>query len=1303
MKANSSYIFALCILTTVFGTPVMSGAIIHVPAEQTTIQAGISAAGTGDTVLVADGTYTGSGNRGISALGKAVTIQSENGPEACILDCESLSNGFSFSNGETSSTVINGFTILNGYIIGTGGGIRLVLSASPVVMNCILSNCEASTGGGGLFSDSCSPELINCSFIDCEADTGGGASIEGGAPVFYNCTFTSNVSGSNGGAIRFTGADVEMHGCVFNGNSAVNNGGGIYLSTSSNLALVNCAIFGNTAGGNAGALENFNSTIQIQNCTVAENTTGTVSGLGAVYEIGEAAILDIVNSIVWGNTGTQINIVSGSCTVSYSDVQGGWTGTGNLNENPDFMPGPVCDYYLNSASPNISPCIDAGDDVASNICYMSASGSICLDSLTATSDGLTDTGAVDMGAHFAPFIPTPTPTVTPTYTPTMFPTETPTVTPSMPPTEIPTVTPPPTPFTIHVPGDYSTIQAAIDVAIGGDVVLVADGTYSGAGNVNLDFLGKAITVTSENGPDETQINGQSTSRAFYFHNGEDQLSILDGFTIKSGYSVNYGGGIFCDTASPLIRDCIFDTCQTDGSGGAIYCDDGAGPRLENCQFNTNQALHGGAISSTDGSVPECVQCTFYKNVAASNGGAISISSSNPALINCKFYKNKVTTGNGGAINISKSTCIVFNSFFSGNTADLGAAIFLVQASPSIGNCTFYDNTAATSGGAIYCIHENSAATVIDSILWNDSPGEVFIDSGTVTITYSDVEGGYSGTGNINQDPAFTSGYAGVYFLDYEAKVISPCINFGSSPASTVCYQSTTLEYCLDEFCTRADGVPDSGTVDMGAHYELHTPEVLSVPGDYTTIQVAIDAALYQDTVMLSDGTYTGPGNKNLDFMGKIITVTSENGPEECIIDCEADGRAFYFYSGEDSSSVLHGITFRNGGNVNYGAGIYCHEASPLITGCVFTGCETIYGGGLALNHSDSSVTDCVFHDLNANYGGAIYCDESSCAVVNCLLFSNNATNFGGGIYCSWNSDFLLLNSTLAENTIDAVGTCGGVYIYSSAPEIRNCVIWNNAGNDIYTNIASPIVTYSDIEDFGVFPGVGNLNVDPGFLSGPAGNYYLDHAVVVDSDCINAGSDPASSVCYDIMNGTECMDQRSTHIYQNPDLGTVDMGYHYPVLGEGTLSGHVDLERPGTTPPNPSWATELTVILCKNGTEWISYAAVTGWSGNFTVPLIAGTYNILVKGNHSLAAQLEDVVIPANASTSLQDFGLLPEGDANDDNILNSQDFFILKDTYNLGVGDSGYDSRADFNQDETVTSQDFFLLRGHYNQAGEGC
>ncbi len=111
-----------------------------------------------------------------------------------------------------------------------------------------------------------------------------------------------------------------------------------------------------------------------------------------------------------------------------------------------------------------------------------------------------------------------------------------------------------------------------------------------------------------------------------------------------------------------------------------------------------------------------------------------------------------------------------------------------------------------------------------------------------------------------------------------------------------------------------------------------------VPGNYTTIQAAINAAVTGDTVWVADGTWTGTGNKELTWSGKKITVRSVNGANNCIIDCQNSGRGFYL-NGAGDCGTISGFTIRNGyvtGNWpnDAGGGIYCYSFSPTVVNSI---------------------------------------------------------------------------------------------------------------------------------------------------------------------------------------------------------------------------------------------------------------------------------------------------------------------------------------------------------------------------------
>lgn len=114
-------------------------------------------------------------------------------------------------------------------------------------------------------------------------------------------------------------------------------------------------------------------------------------------------------------------------------------------------------------------------------------------------------------------------------------------------------------------------------------------------------------------------------------------------------------------------------------------------------------------------------------------------------------------------------------------------------------------------------------------------------------------------------------------------------------------------------------------------------------GDFPTIQAAVDACFDGDVIELTDGTFRGTGNRDIEYRGKLITVRSQGGrPERCILDCEHSGRGFRFVYGETPAARVEGITVRNG-TASTGGAVNCSGASPSFVNCVFAGNAASYG------------------------------------------------------------------------------------------------------------------------------------------------------------------------------------------------------------------------------------------------------------------------------------------------------------------------------------------------------------------------
>ena len=420
-------------------------------------------------------------------------------------------------------------------------------------------------------------------------------------------------------------------------------------------------------------------------------------------------------------------------------------------------------------------------------------------------------------------------------------------------------------------GDFAVIQDAIDAAVHGDVIVVHPGTYC----ENIHFRGKNITLRSLD-PENEDIVASTVIEALdrrrrsvvTFDGTEDETCLLSGFTITNGQTFGFaqgggilGGGPWSDEHLRTlagIRNCTIkgnsatgpyggggglswcggpiSSCTITGNsaenwGGGVYqcsgtiadcmiSDNSAGWRggglcncygtISNCIISQNAVTHeyghGGGLAGCSG---EISNCTITDNWADDGGGLLYC---HGLISNCTISHNSATGehGEGGGFSWCQGT--ISSCAITDNSAWLGGGLF--SCCGPIANCTITGNEASSGGGIYLGYFIDWHCVVLNSVMWGDTPDEIAGYTALATVTYSDVDGGWTGTGNISNDPLLVSGPLGDYYLSCTAagqEADSPCIDAGSGTAESL---------GLDKLTTRTDSAADSGIVDMGYHYPL---------------------------------------------------------------------------------------------------------------------------------------------------------------------------------------------------------------------------------------------------------------------------------------------------------------------------------------------------------------------------------------------------------------------------------------------------------------------------------------------------
>ena len=294
-------------------------AIVHVPDDHLTIQGAIDSSVDGDTILIANGTYTGTGNIDLQwdARSRHLVIMSENGPENCVIDCKREGRGFILDVGQDNRDVIDGLTITGGWCMGSGGGAIVIYTTSPKIKNCILVNNKA-----GFTEDE---PFMGGYFV-----SGGAiACVDHAAPIIIGNIIRENYASSAGGGIRFTDncSGILANNIIANNECAWSGGGGVSLYNHSNPLIINNLIINNYSrdfdgGGFGGGISSRNCSPLIINNTIAHNTTQNVLTFGEGGGIAMTGGLypTIMNCIIYYNASSSTSMNIGFDPMDWLDI-----------------------------------------------------------------------------------------------------------------------------------------------------------------------------------------------------------------------------------------------------------------------------------------------------------------------------------------------------------------------------------------------------------------------------------------------------------------------------------------------------------------------------------------------------------------------------------------------------------------------------------------------------------------------------------------------------------------------------------------------------------------------------------------------------------------------------------------------------------------------------------------------------------------------------------------------------------------------------------------------------------------------
>jgi len=1015
------------VLIIVFLSAVARSGTIQVSSGHT-IQSGINAAANGDTVLVHPGRYSENINfngKNIVVASFFLTTQDTSYISRTIIDGNQAGSAVRFENKESAAAALIGFTITNGKA-SSGGGILCTWYAAPRLEYLRITHNKANSGGG-IFCWLARPHLeqvvIENNALSGTDGNGGGLYLSNNSnPTLFKVQILNN---ENGGVYIWDGTAHFKQVVI-----ARNNGHGLYLRACSPV---------------------------LEKVTIAYNSAPERDGGGAIFN--ESSFPVIKNSILWHNTPYEITIwPEGAVNASYSDIAGGWPGTGNINADPQFVNPEYNNFHLRKTSPGIDtgdpadppdPDGSAADmgaydfdknatqlfaDFYADTCWgylpltvtFTDSSYIYRTEIESWAWDFDNDGSIDsyephpLWRYDFPGVYAVSLTVSdgnltnkllktfyinvrkkgPLYISTHGSDKT-------------------GQGTAHFP--FASIQKGIDLVFEGDTILVLPGTYK----ENIKFFkkknmvvgSKFLTTGDTAYIAQTIIDGGRRGNVVAF------LGQIDSTTRLSGFTLTHGNGFINDSPN----------------GGAIYCTY-SDPILDHLLITENSSYYGGGMYF-EHSEP-IIKNSRITNNSASNGGALSMDNSNPILQNVLIDNNTAT-----------------------ETMVAGSAIEGHTSAPRLLNVTLTKNRTFGSGGVISC----SGTVIENSVIWDNEPSNILWYPNH--ISFSDVQDGYAGSGNIMHEPLFNNPQKN----DFSLSPNSPCIDTGDPKSA------------LD---------PDGTAADMGAFYFEHDSNIVRILADFkaditqgyvplsvnfsdsskvyfTTVAswkwdfdndgipdsfkrnpawVFENPGLYTVSLTVSDGSVSDSLRKRQYIYARkkgMIYVSAKGSDETGAGFAESPlatiQKAIHLAQESDTVLVLPGtyketVRFK-GKNIVVTSNFILSQDSTVIPKTVIDGNKN---GGVVLFEEGESASAVLngFTVTNGSEGGIICRNKARPTLMNLIVSGNSAEYNGGGIDLSSASSPIIKNVKITDNRTQASG--GGIHLIGGAsPYLERVVISGN--------------------------------------------------------------------------------------------------------------------------------------------------------------------------------------------------------------------------------------------------------------------